>query len=139
MEALRSAIPEIETGNQHHDGNFGTLLAGTVPELLSRLCCKCSPAAKDKLLDLLIEVYQSEYRGRFQGIKNLTKRLLTALSVHERVALIPKLLQFPILANTEPEYVNPFEFLELARNQMVEKPTIDDKTFDNLLRHGVIR
>ena len=129
-ESLRSAVSDIETGNWGHDGNFGTLLARILPEILSRLCCKCSRAAQDKLLDLLLEVYQSEQRGRFQGIRHLTERLLTAIPIHERVAVIPKLLQFPILGDTEPEYVNPFEFFPLAGSQTLEGPTIDDKAFD---------
>ena len=51
LKSLRFAVPDIETGNRHGDQNFGTLLAEVVPEILSRLCCKCSHATKDKLVD----------------------------------------------------------------------------------------
>ena len=134
LEALRLAVPDITIGNRPRGGNFGTLLARVVPEILSRLCCKCSRAAKDDLVDVLLEVYQSEHRGRFQGIKHLTARLLTALSAHEQVATIPKLLQFPILTDLSGieghEYTNPFDFIDPPKDLKIEKPTITDEMLD---------
>ena len=96
LESLRAAFPDIEAGDWRN-GNFGMLLAEVVPEILSRLCCKCSRDARDKLLDLLLETYQWEHRWKLKGIVHLAERLLEAFPVRERIAAIPKLLQFPIL------------------------------------------
>ena len=133
LESLRFAVPDIETGNPRNDGNFGTLLAGIVPEILSRLCCKCSHAAKGQLLDFLLEVYQSEHRWKFGGIRNLTRRLLKAFSIHERVAMIPRLLQFPILTDRESEFVNPLYFVGFPKHLTIDRPVISDKAIDVLL------
>ena len=137
LKSLRFAVLDIETGNRRGDQNFGTLLAKVVPEILSRLCCKCSHATKDKLVDVLLEVYQSEHRWKFGGIENLTKRLMKALSVHERVAMIPKLLQFPILTDLGPMergFANPFYFVECPKNLTFDRPAIADEVLDVFFR-----
>ena len=53
MESVRRAVSDIRAGDRFHDNNFGMLLAGVVPEILSRLCCKRSRAAKNTLLESL--------------------------------------------------------------------------------------
>ena len=132
LESLRRAVSDIRAGDR--DNNFGMLLAGIVPEILSRLCCKCSRAAKDKLIDFLLEVYQSEHRGQFREVRKLTRRLLTAFSLNDRIAIVPTLLRFPILANLNGiearEYTNPFYFIDPADNPVDEKPTITDEMVD---------
>ena len=133
LESLRGAFPEIEAGDWR-DGNFGTLLAEVLPEILSRLCCKCSRSAKDELLDFLLEIYESEHRWKFKGIAHLAERLLEAFPLHERVAAIPKLLRFPILDVTgrveEREYANPFVFLKAEGEQVSGVPVIADGILD---------
>ena len=137
MASLKLAITDIGTGNGFRDANFGTLLAGDLPEILSRLCCKCSPNAKERLVDFLIGLYQSNDRGSYQGIKNLTERLLEALSVDQRIDLIPRLLDFPVLSNLdgleELEYVNPFDLLSLERDSISVQPTLTDDKVELLL------
>ena len=97
LDALRSAAPDIERVHRRGDRTFGGLLAEVVPEILSRLCCKCSPAIRERLLDFLLDVYCSEHRWKYQGVEHLTARLLEATPQDRQVALLPKLLQFPIL------------------------------------------
>ena len=133
LEALRAASPDIEAGDWRN-GNLGTLLAQVVPEILSRLCCKCSRGARDELLGFLLEIYESEHRWKFKGIAHLAERLLEAFPLHERVAAIPKLLQFPILdvAGTiaEREYANPFVFFNEEKEQFSGTPAIADGILD---------
>ncbi|MXY26504.1 MAG: hypothetical protein F4Y45_18535 [Acidobacteria bacterium] len=133
LRSLRAATPEIEAGN-FHAPNLGTLLAGALPEVLSRLCCRCSCGTKDQLLDFLLDVYQSDHRREFRGIRNLVERLLAAFSVRERVERIPKLLLFPILTDQDPleaqEFVNPFACLTSPGNLAIERPTIADGSLD---------
>ena len=66
--------------------------------------------------------------------RNLTKRLLKAFSIHERVAMIPKLLQFQILTDRgrmeESEFVNPFYFVGLPKHLTIDRPVISDKAID---------
>ena len=133
LESLRAAFPDIEAGDWRN-GNFGTLLAQVVPEILSRLCCKCSRSARERLLDLLLEIYQWEHRWKFGGIAHLAERLLEAFPVHERIAAIPKLLQFPILdvagSIAEREYANPFVFFDVEKEGVSGAPVIADGILD---------
>ena len=133
LDSLPAAFPEIEAGDWR-DENFGTLLARVVPEILSRLCCKCSRGARDKLLDLLLDIYQWEHRWKFTGVAHLAKRLLEAFPVHERIAAIPKLLQFPILdvagSIAEREYANPFDFFDVEKERVSGAPAIAEGVLD---------
>ena len=131
LDALRSAVPDIEKVQKRGEQNFGTVLAGVVPEILSRLCCKCSRATREKLVEFLLEVYRSEHRWKFTGIRHLTGRLFDASAAHERLAAVPRLLEFPILVDLDPltrqEFVNPFAFVELTRDLTEEKPEISEE------------
>ena len=134
LNSLRVAVTDIKTRNPHLDPNFGTLLADVLSEILSRLCCKCSRTSREALLQWLLDVYHSKPRRSHQGIGNLVRRLLMAFTVRERVELIPKLLQFPILTNLNPieqrEYLNPFDFLDLHEELTVNAATIANMELD---------
>ena len=134
VEALRSATPEIEKVRLRGDQNFAGLLAEVVPEILSRLSAKCSPDVRERLVDLLLEIYSSEHRWKYRGIRNLTVRLLKATPAEQQLALLPKLLQFPILDALDPlakqEFANPFDFVDLSQYGTVEKPEVADETLD---------
>ena len=134
LESLRLAVLDIGSGDRWRDSNFGTLLAGVLPEILSRLCCKCSRGAREMLLDWLLEVYRSEHRPNYQGIQYVTARLLAAVPVAERIAIVPKLLQFPILTELNPleerEYLNPFDILDLSKELILDEVTISDTELD---------
>ena len=134
LDSLRAAFPDIETRDHQRDGNFGTLLAEIVPEILSRLCCKCSRTAKHKIVDLLLEIYQLEYRRKFRGVRNFTERLLTAFSVDDRVAVISKLLQFPVPTDLhgmeEREFLNPLYFVDFSSKLTSNRSVIPETTLD---------
>ena len=139
LKSLEQSIADIRSGNSFYVDNFGVVLAKVIPEILSRLCCKCSFEAKEKLLDFLLGVYQSEYRRNYTGISNLTKRLLIAFSAQEHFDLIPRLLDFPVLGNLTPleerEFINLFQFLNLDKEltNNWDKPTIPNKKIEALL------
>ena len=138
LTALDLALADIRAGNHFGDQNFGILLAKVVPEILSRLCCKCSPKTQGRLLDFLTAVYRSDRRGHYRGIRNLAERLLEALSVHQRIAAIPRLLALPILADLnaleELDYRNPFMFLEIERDSLSSTMELDEGDLDRLIK-----
>ena len=138
LRSLDLAVADIQAGTHFWDHNLGILLAKVVPEILSRLCCKCSPKTKGRLLDFLTAVYRSDRRGYYRGIKNLTERLLEALSVHQRIDAIPRLLSLPILANLnnleELEYKNPFLFLEIERDSLSNTIEVYEDDLDRLIK-----
>ena len=128
LEALFIASPDIRSGNRWSRSNLGTQLAGVLPEILSRLCCKCSSDSREQLLNWLLEVYRSEHRSNYRGIRSVTDRLLRSVPVTERISIVPKLLEFPILSEIDPrdqqEYRNPFDYLDLNEEMKLEKTSI---------------
>ena len=137
LKALDFALADIRSGTGLWDHNFGILLAKVVPEILSRLCCKCSSSTIDLLLDYLAKVYRSDRRRYYRGIRNLTERLLAALSVNERIDAIPRLLSLPVLVGLnyleEQEYRNPFAFLEIERGSLSNTLTVNEDDVDRLI------
>ncbi len=133
LKSLEQSIADIRSGNSFYVDNFGVVLAKVIPEILSRLCCKCSFGAKEKLLGFLLGVYQSEYRSNYGGIRKLTERLLNAFSVQQRFDLIPRLLDFPFIE--EHEFINPLQCLELDKEltENWDKPTIPYEKIEALL------
>ena len=140
LESLRLAVPDIATGDRWHSQNFGTLLAGVLPEILSRLCCKSSRMARERLLNWLLEVYRSEHRSKYQGIRKLVERLLDSSSDNERIAMIPKLLEFPIPSDLdafeEQEYPNPFDFLYLQKDLKANEATVQEVPLHTFLKEA---
>lgn len=137
LNALELATADIGARVRHWDENFGTQLAKVVPEILSRLCCRCSRSAHDQLLEFLISVYRSDRRRTYHGIQNLAKRLLKSVSVDQRIDLIPKLLNFPVLSNLDAiekrEYLNPFIFLDVPRDALSRGLEVADKDIDRFI------
>ena len=134
LESLRLAVSDIATGDRWRNANFGTLLAGALPEILSRLCCKSSQLARERLLDWLLDVYRSEHRSNYQGIGKLVQRLLDSSPANERIGMIPKLMEFPILTDLdaidEREYPNPFDYFDLPKDLRGNDAAVHDTPLD---------
>ena len=140
LGALEKNSEEIQTGNNFLPDNFGKILAKVLPEILSRLCCKCSLPSKRRIFLFLLEVYKSPYRKNYDGTEKLMRRLLDSFTVRQRFDLIPKLLDFPFTENYEHYAPNPFDFLDLGE-EMIEgraKPAIPAKRIDALLKQGLL-
>ncbi|MBF8276900.1 MAG: hypothetical protein HW390_1973 [Candidatus Brocadiaceae bacterium] len=139
LKALEKSLNDIQAGSDFYADNFGILLAQVIPEILSRLCCKCSLEFKNKLLDFLFDVYKTDQRVKYQGISNLTKRLIDSYSDRQQLNIIPKLLEFPVLGNLgarmDREFLNPFSFLRIDKEQTAHwnKPKIEEKQILSLL------
>ena len=119
LGCLEQSVAGIQTGKGFLMDNFEKVLARVVPEILSRLCCKCSSQSRDRLFDFLLNVYRSEHRIKYGEISNLVERLLSAYPAQQRFEMIPKLLEFPVVESSGPveasNFINPFQFLKLER------------------------
>ncbi|OEU66098.1 MAG: hypothetical protein BA863_10300 [Desulfovibrio sp. S3730MH75] len=131
LGVLESVESDISEGDGFYVDNFGVLLAQIVPEILSRLCCKCSSDKKYLLFDFIREVYMSEHKNKYRGIYNLLKRLLKTFSVEEQYKLIPGLLEIPYPENTslitDREYVHPFHLIDIEKNDVCSAKKVDLK------------
>ena len=140
LEALRLASSDVTTGDRLRAPNFGTLLAGILPEILSRLCCKSSGIARTRLLEWLLEVYRSEHRANYQGIGRLVRRLLESSQGSDAVDMIPRLLEFPVLADgnaiEQREYPNPFDFVDLSKGRERDGGVVRDMPLEAFFKGG---
>ncbi|MDE0478140.1 MAG: SIR2 family protein [Gammaproteobacteria bacterium] len=96
------------------------LLAQTLPEVFSRLCYKCSPEYRGRLVSSLGSIYGSKQRGIFQGVSRFADRLFDSMSVEERTRAVPQLLDFQMSDNQDArglqEFANPLLLVSLPRS-----------------------
>lgn len=135
LRALRAAMPHITSESRSRGGSIETTFAEIIPEIVSRLCCKCSYHTRRDVISVLLEAYQLEERGQFEGIRHLTERCLEASSVHEQMALVPMLLRFPIPSGgldfiEHREFINPFVFISGPKNLELDRIAIEDKSLE---------
>ncbi len=93
---------------------FKSNLYALLPEILSRLCVKTSFEVKVKLLNYLLEIYNSPVREKFMNVDKFTDRLINSFSKIEQINLIDILLKFPNLGNDTHflKYENPLSYAE---------------------------
>ena len=95
------------------------LLAKTLPEVFSRLCYKCSPAYRARLVCALRGIYESKRRHVFTGVRSFAGRLFDSMSVEERAHAVPSLVDFPVPDRRgeieKREFVNPLLLVDRAK------------------------
>ncbi len=142
LGCLEQSVAGIRSGSGFLLDNFEQVLARVVPEILSRLCCKCSSKSRARLFDFLLSIYQSDHRGKYGEIRNLTERLLSAYPAQQRYDLIPRLLNFPVVESSDHfenwNFVNPFQFLNLEKEwtKTWDKPIIPDEKVNVFLERA---
>lgn len=142
LSVLESSKSEIKNGDTFRNSNFAISLSTVIPEILSRLCVKSSHNIKMRLLEFLKFAFDSEFRDRYKGIANLTKRLINSLSESVQYEIIPILIEFPILPElnhiVEREYIDPFEFIDINKNvlEKVKRIEVEDEKICKLFEIG---
>lgn len=137
MEVLIKSTAEIAEGNKYNNATFAISLSTVIPEILSRLCTKCSNEVKLKILNLLKELYLSDViiQSNYTGIDKLVQSLIQSFSLQEQYELIPTLLEFPIIDDTDR--LNPYpdilSFIELEDLKQTKKIKVDTKKVDELI------
>lgn len=106
---------------------FEQSLALILPEVISRLCCKCSAAVKSEVFSLIDFIYQSSHKANYGGVKNLSKRLLDSLTGTELSKFVPAMLKIKsprdLDFRTKNEFPPLFQIVGLTRRQGI--PTTD--------------
>jgi len=122
INVLRDVQPTISEVDPRRGGNFGMRIARVVPEILSRLCVKCSPDRRDKIFSLLRELYENPEPFKYDRINHLVERLLGSWSAYEKCQRLRELLEMPIIGTATPiikiHYPEPFIFLRMSKNQI---------------------
>lgn len=144
LDALNNCHHDIETKNAFQNDSFGLRLAQLLPEVISRLCCKCSFDTKRHILDFVSSIYSSPNKIHYRNMKYLTSRLLGSMSKKERYVLIPDLLNIPFPDYSSPviedAFPNPFVYLKLNEEPAnVEKLTIPPEVVEKLLQQAKMK
>lgn len=119
---------------------FEQRLALILPEVISRLCCKCSAAVKSEILSLIDVIYQTPHKANYGGVNNLSKRFLDSLTDTEFANLLPTILKIKpprdLNFRTENEFPPLFQIVGLTRMQGISIPELTEvqAEIDYLLR-----
>ena len=113
LRSIRQNQRDIKSGDPLFRSNFGIVIGTVVPEILSRLAVKSSSEKRNAILHFTLDLYRSESRSHYRGVRNLVKRLIRSYSDDDTVGLIHQLIEFPVLQSRNPlverEFINPFE------------------------------
>ena len=91
--------PGVMDRSRLYDTNVAVTFARVMPEILSRLCCKCSSDSKHELLRFLHHAYSFGNVTPYRSIGKLAERLLNSFSVTERLAIVSQLIEFIVPDN----------------------------------------
>ena len=135
LEVLINSASEIAKGNTYKNATFAISLSTVIPEILSRLCVKCSYTVKIKMLHFLKELYLSDAinQSKYKGIDKLVRFLTESFSLQEQYELIPALLEFPTIYDIENLYPDFFAYIRLDNFKKSTKKNIDTKKVDELI------
>ncbi len=139
LDALNKCRDDIHSGDAFRNDNYGVRLAQLLPEVMSRLCCKCSRDTKRHVLEFVTGIYASPDKTNYRNVKNLTKRLINSMSEKEQYSLIPDLLKIPFPKDVnllvKDEFPNPFLLIEINQKpECAPDLEIQSESIDHLLR-----
>lgn len=117
LDSLNKSRDDIHAGDAFRNDSFGVRLVQLLPEVMSRLCCKCSTERKHRILDFVTGIYGSPDKTNYRNVKNLLNRLISSMSEVEQYRLAPDLLKIPFPEDlnlpVKNDFPNPFLLLEL--------------------------
>lgn len=118
LKLLSDVSGEIVAANGFRNQNIGTHLINFLPELMSRLCVKCSTEYHQKLFNYLVSIYSSGSRAHYHKTEILTKRLVNSWQKKDLLILIQQILEkFPIRLigkNHHQKFPDPLTFVDLS-------------------------
>lgn len=143
LDALNKCREDIHSGDAFRNDNYGVRLAQLLPEVISRLCCKCSSETKHRVLEFVTGIYASPDKTNYRNIKNLTKRLIGSMSEVEKYNLVPVLLEisFPedLSRLVKDDLINPFHLLDLNQKpESILALEIHPELVENLLQQAAL-
>lgn len=119
LDTLNKCRVDIQAGDSFRNDNYGVRLAQFLPEVISRLCCKCSSETKRRVLEFIAGLYASPDKSSYRNVRNLTMRLISSMSEAEQYNMVPDLLKIPFPEDlnliVKDEFLNPFLFLEINK------------------------
>ena len=136
LPALERTIAMVNEPDWSEARTFESL-AKTLPEVFSRLCYKCSPVSRERLVAALGAIYGSKRRQVFAEVGRFADRLFDSMSVEERAGVVPALIDFPVpdrLSEIEKrEFMNPVRLVDRSASVPGEALLVTEERIDELL------
>lgn len=105
--------------------NFSKILATILPEIISRLCCRCSSSIKKDIFIFLKKVYTSDNRRNYHHLDILLNRLMESFSVSEKIELFNDFIEIKIPSRIFPVEENKLlpmiNFVDLSKTDVKKK------------------
>jgi hypothetical protein len=141
LDALDKCRDDIHAGDAFRNDSYGVRLAQLLPEVMSRLCCKCSGEMKRRVLEFVTEIYDSPDKTNYRNVKNLTNRLISSISQIEQYSLVPDLLKIPFPEDlnliVKDEFLNPFLLLDINQKpECAPAVEVQPKLVNHLFRQA---
>lgn len=143
LDALNKCRDDIHADDAFRNDNYGVRLAQLLPEIISRLCCKCSSETKHRIVEFITGLYASPDKTNYRNVRNLTKRLISSMTEVEQYSLVPDLLKIPFPENlnliVKDKFLNPFLLLELNQKpECAPDLEIQPGLVDHLWQHAAL-
>ncbi len=143
LDALTKCQEDIKTSDVFQNKSYSVRLVQLLPEVISRLCCRCSGKTKQNILEFVIGIYASPDKTNYRNVKSLTQRLINSMSKVEQYNLVPDLVNFPFPENLNPkikdEFKNPFLLFDLNQKpKCASTLEIQPELVNNLFRQAAL-
>ena len=136
LPAFERTVAVVNGPDRLKAETFGAL-AKSLPEVFSRLCYKCSPERRERLVDVLGSIYGSKRRKVFAGVGHFAHRLFDSMSVEECTHAVPSLIDFAMPDNLDEiekrEFVNPVVLIDKSESMRGEAVPVTEERIDELL------
>ncbi|WP_020207843.1 anti-phage defense-associated sirtuin Dsr2 [Gilvimarinus chinensis] len=143
LDAIRKCRNDINEDDSSRNDSYGVRLAQLLPELISRLCCKCSDGMKRCVLEFIADIYASPEKNSYGNMRNLLNRLINSMPEVEQYNLIPEFLKIPFPEDLNPivrdEFINPFLLVDLKQKPgCVQAVEIRPEMVDHLFQQAAL-
>lgn len=121
LKLLVDLTNDIERVNKWEDSNIGIHYANIVPEILSRLCTRCSFDKLKEIQKFLFTIYLSPHRSKYSDIDHLAQRLVLSWPPKYLPELANLIFsKIPIEVSDHPhthiDFPDPIVFLEMRED-----------------------
>lgn len=129
IKALDLVSKNIKPENANWSTSVYDNSAKILPQIISRLCYKCSIEILDQILDYMLILCSSNVRDNFKGINKILEGVCNAYTEKEQGERIEKILRFPMKTNERRTYYDPVNYLKRPK----EKYKINDDLYNNII------
>ena len=103
--------------------------AAVLPQIMARLCYKCSVTILDQFLDATFDICITNIRSNFKEIKLLLKGIIKSYSIEQQESKMEKILSFPIEEDRISGYIDPVNYCKIPN----EKYNLKSSSYNRII------